>query len=230
MKKREYLGFLVFLFVCWEVLFCFVLFCFVLFVFGLFVFGLVWFGFSRQVFSVQPWLSWNSLCRPGWPQTQKSACLCLPRAGIKGVPHHCLAYLGVFENDCMYKDVGLMIYCLYYFSSAYRLSSTVQSKPFPALSKHQTTSAFSQSRSNTDKETLPSQKTMVKAITQNDLMIYLLLFSNAFFLLSFSFILLHIELWLYFCIIRMSLQCIFVSEKQKLAFLKINQKTSVIDF
>jgi hypothetical protein len=54
------------------------LFCFVLF-------------FSRQGFSVQPWLSWNSLCRPGWPRTQKSTCLCLPSAGIKGVHHHCLA-------------------------------------------------------------------------------------------------------------------------------------------
>jgi hypothetical protein len=42
------------------------------------------FGFSRQGFSVWPWLSWNSLCRPGWPQTQKSTCLCLPSAGIKG--------------------------------------------------------------------------------------------------------------------------------------------------
>jgi hypothetical protein len=26
-------------------------------------------------------------CRPGWPRTQKSACLCLPSAGIKGVRH-----------------------------------------------------------------------------------------------------------------------------------------------
>ncbi|GAB1285544.1 Laminin subunit gamma-2 [Apodemus speciosus] len=42
-------------------------------------------------FSVQPWLSWNSLCRPGWPRTQKSACLCLPSAGIKGVRHCCPA-------------------------------------------------------------------------------------------------------------------------------------------
>jgi hypothetical protein len=46
------------------------------------------FGFSRQGFFVEPWLSWNSLCRPGWPRTQKSACLCLPSAGIKGVHHH----------------------------------------------------------------------------------------------------------------------------------------------
>jgi hypothetical protein len=36
-------------------------------------------------------VSWYSLCRPGWPQTQKSACLCLPSAGIKGVHHHCPA-------------------------------------------------------------------------------------------------------------------------------------------
>jgi hypothetical protein len=45
----------------------------------------------RQGFSVQPWLSWNPLCRSGWPRTQKSACLCLPSAGIKGMCHHCLA-------------------------------------------------------------------------------------------------------------------------------------------
>jgi hypothetical protein len=44
--------------------------------------------FFKQGFSVQPWLSWDTLCRPGWPQTQKSACLCLPSAGIKGVCHH----------------------------------------------------------------------------------------------------------------------------------------------
>jgi hypothetical protein len=59
------------LFVCLFVLFCFVLFCFL-----------------KQGFSVWPWMSWNSLCRPGWPWTQKSACLCLPSAGIKGVRHH----------------------------------------------------------------------------------------------------------------------------------------------
>jgi hypothetical protein len=29
-----------------------------------------------------------SLCSPGWSRTQKSACLCLPSAGIKGVRHH----------------------------------------------------------------------------------------------------------------------------------------------
>jgi hypothetical protein len=53
------------------------------------------FGFWFLVFSRQgSWLSWNSLCRPGWPWTQKSACLCLPSAGIKGLHHH--AWLTVF--------------------------------------------------------------------------------------------------------------------------------------
>jgi hypothetical protein len=54
---------------------------------GLFVYLFLFFCFSRQGFSVYPWLSWNSLCRPGWPRTQKSVCLCLPSAGIKGMRH-----------------------------------------------------------------------------------------------------------------------------------------------
>jgi hypothetical protein len=58
----------------------FVLFCFVLSFFG----G----GGPRQGFSVYPWLSWNSLCKPGLPRTQKSTCLCLPNSGIKGMHHH----------------------------------------------------------------------------------------------------------------------------------------------
>jgi hypothetical protein len=41
-----------------------------------------------QAHAAMPSLSWNSLCRPGWPRTQKSACLCLLSAGIKGVRHH----------------------------------------------------------------------------------------------------------------------------------------------
>ena len=74
----------VFCFLFFVVLFCFVLFfCFCFF-------------FSRQCFSVQPWLSWNSFCRPGWPRTQKYACLCFPSAGIKGVCHHCPSFLDYF--------------------------------------------------------------------------------------------------------------------------------------
>ena len=49
----------------------------------------VWFWFSlRQSLSVYLWLSWNSLCNPGWSQTQRSACLYLLSAGIKGVHHY----------------------------------------------------------------------------------------------------------------------------------------------
>ena len=54
-------------------------------------------GFSRQGFSV--WLSWNSLCRPGSPWTQKFACLCLPSAGFKGMCHHCSA--GLHSWQCL---------------------------------------------------------------------------------------------------------------------------------
>lgn len=65
------------------------------------VFSLLWgvWGFSstclkfffsffwclRQVLAVLPWLSWNSLCKPGWPHAQASAFLCLLGAEIKGV-------------------------------------------------------------------------------------------------------------------------------------------------
>jgi hypothetical protein len=35
-----------------------------------------------------PQLSWNLFCRPGWLRTQRSVCLCLPSARIKGKCHH----------------------------------------------------------------------------------------------------------------------------------------------
>ena len=57
---------------CWAHRFTFFLFLFFFLVFG-----------DRV-----SWLSWNSFCRPGWPPTQKSTCLYLPNAGIKGVRHH----------------------------------------------------------------------------------------------------------------------------------------------
>jgi hypothetical protein len=75
-----FLVFLVCSFFCCFVLFCFVLFCFVLF-------------FQTGFLSVELWLSWNALCRPGWPRTQKSSCLYLPSAGFKGVCHHRPAHL-----------------------------------------------------------------------------------------------------------------------------------------
>ena len=53
----------------------------------------------RQGFSVWPWLSWNLPCRPGWAQTQKSTCLYLPSAGIKGVHHHAWHSGMVLNNE-----------------------------------------------------------------------------------------------------------------------------------
>jgi hypothetical protein len=69
----------------------------------------IYFVFLRQCFSVQPWLSWNSLCRPGWPQTQKSTCLCPPGGGIKGVRHHCPA------DFCLLLLLLLTMLCLVCF-------------------------------------------------------------------------------------------------------------------
>jgi hypothetical protein len=56
----------------------------------LFVCLFVCFVFSpRQGSSVQPWLSWNSGCRPGCHQTQRLTCLCLLSAGIKDMHRYC---------------------------------------------------------------------------------------------------------------------------------------------
>jgi hypothetical protein len=53
-----------------------------------FVWLVGWFFiFPIQGFLEKPWLSWNPLCRAGWPRTQKSARLCLLSAGVKGVRH-----------------------------------------------------------------------------------------------------------------------------------------------
>jgi hypothetical protein len=65
------------------------------------------FFFPRQGFSVYPWLSWNSLCRPGWSQTQKSTCLCLPSAGIKG--HHCLALRYILNHPWICIEFDLIL-------------------------------------------------------------------------------------------------------------------------
>jgi hypothetical protein len=64
-------------------------FFFFFFGFWFLVFGF-WFlvFFFKTGFLCIAWLSWNSLCRPSWPRTQKSACLYLLSAGIKGVHHH----------------------------------------------------------------------------------------------------------------------------------------------
>jgi hypothetical protein len=58
---------------------------------GSFVVVVVLFLFFETGFLCVALAILNSLCRPGWPRTQKSSCLCIPSVGIKGVHHHCLA-------------------------------------------------------------------------------------------------------------------------------------------
>jgi hypothetical protein len=70
-----------------------------------------YFCFSRQGFSVLPWLSRNSLCRPGWPRTQKSTCLCLPSARIKSIRHHCPAYVMFLK-----QPIDSAVYLFHYLS------------------------------------------------------------------------------------------------------------------
>jgi hypothetical protein len=41
-----------------------------------------------------------SLCSLGWPRTQKSACLCLPSAGIKVVRHHARLGFVLIKQGC----------------------------------------------------------------------------------------------------------------------------------
>jgi hypothetical protein len=70
-----------------------------------FLFFSFFFFFPDRVSLCSPWLSWNSLCRPGWPWTQKSACLCLLSAGIEGVRHHARLVLVFY---CCDKILQLM--------------------------------------------------------------------------------------------------------------------------
>ena len=72
-------------------------------VFCLFVFWfvLVLVFWDRVSLCRSLWLYWNSLCRPGWPQTQKSAYPCLLSAGIKSVYHHCPALPCFFETGSL---------------------------------------------------------------------------------------------------------------------------------
>lgn len=56
-------------------------FSFFLFLFFSFLFLFLFF-FFLLLFCYIPWLSWNSMCRPGWPHTQRSVCFCLLTAGV----------------------------------------------------------------------------------------------------------------------------------------------------
>ena len=52
-----------------------------------------------------PWLSWSLLCRPGWSWTQRSTCLCLPRAEIKCVHQHTWLRI-TFKTDLISFGLG----------------------------------------------------------------------------------------------------------------------------
>ena len=72
-------------------------------------FFIIW--FLTQGFYVKPWLSRNVLWRPGWPWILRSACVCVPRAGMEGVGHHariftrgtCTGLNQHLGNSCRFK-------------------------------------------------------------------------------------------------------------------------------
>jgi len=53
----------------------------------LFVCLVGWLVFQHRI-SLCNLMSWSSNRRPSWPQTQRSACLCLLSIGMKGMGHH----------------------------------------------------------------------------------------------------------------------------------------------
>jgi hypothetical protein len=52
------------------------------------------------------WLSWNLICRLGWPQPQRSTCLCLPTAGIKGLYHHHKTCIPSYDSKWFSQQLG----------------------------------------------------------------------------------------------------------------------------
>ena len=74
------------------------------------------FYFLRQGLFVQSWLSQNSLCRPGWSRTHRSAYLCLPNAGIKGMHHHHHPAILYLKTDGSEEKQGQILHstCLFY--------------------------------------------------------------------------------------------------------------------
>lgn len=64
---------------------------------GFFLFPLVCLFVFWDSFSIQLWLTWNSLSRSGWPN-RKSACLCFQSSGTKGVWHHAWLSCGFLKH------------------------------------------------------------------------------------------------------------------------------------
>ena len=66
-------------------------------------FALLCFVFQDTSFSMYPLLSWNSLCRLGWPWTHRDfTYLYLSSAGIKGMHHYCPAWNILFILKVLY--------------------------------------------------------------------------------------------------------------------------------
>ena len=59
----------------------------------------------EQISAIQGLFFWNSLWRPGWPWTQKSACLCFPSAGIKVLCCHHAGNVQVLMLSQQYQKV-----------------------------------------------------------------------------------------------------------------------------
>ena len=72
------------------------------------VFFVCLFVFFKTGFPCIAWLSWNSLCRPGWPPTQKSTCLLLPSDGITGLHNNCPPYSFLNKTVKSWKFVFLI--------------------------------------------------------------------------------------------------------------------------
>jgi hypothetical protein len=73
----------------------------------------------------------TSLCRPCWPRTQKSACLCLPSAGIKGVRHHArLIDLPRLVYKSQAQEISFSWQWLICFAFLESLSPVVSLKPW----------------------------------------------------------------------------------------------------
>lgn len=76
-------------------------------------------SFSREDFFVYPWVSWNFLW-PGWPQLQRSVCLCHPMAGIK-VRHHRSAFQSCFwylHSSSVILPMWILFKGLYYLQTS----------------------------------------------------------------------------------------------------------------
>jgi hypothetical protein len=64
--------------------------------------------------------------------SQRSSCLCLPSAGIKGVPHHHLVLLLLFEADSYYMT-QTVLKLMVLLPQPFRLSACVTTSGFLVL-------------------------------------------------------------------------------------------------